>query len=84
MLTILTLCRHCSLLSPSTGTRLALLLLDLASLPDRARFALALAIDALREHDPEHQARRHAAARMMRDLLADLRKSETQRKREAN
>lgn len=81
---LLTLLRDLSWLSPSTGTRLALLLLDIAALPDRARFALALAIDALREHDPEHQARRHMAAQMMRDLLADLRKSETQRKREAN
>lgn len=81
---LLAICRDLSWLSPSTGTRVALLLLDLASLPDRARFALALAIDALREHDPEHQARRQWASAVIRDIVAESRKSETQRKREAN
>lgn len=81
---LLTILRDLSWLSPATGTRVALVLLDLASLPDRARFALGEVIAALQEHDPEHRARRQWAAQMMRDIVSDLRKSETQRKREAN
>lgn len=88
MSAFLQICRDLSWLSPRTGTRVALALLDLYALPTRVRYAAGLALSqtvaALQEHDPDMQARREWANRVISDIVADLKRPAEQRKREAN